>query len=103
MPRGGKPGGGGSGTAVVGTDGNDFLTLPSGASLLTTTVDGRRGNDTLDLSLYESDGVYVAVEYGFAKAKSLVGDQPFTGLFGNYTLAGAATLSGSLRNIETAS
>ena len=102
MPKGGKPGGGGgsSGSSVVGTDGDDLLSLPDGASLLTTTVDGRRGNDTLDLSDYESDGVYVAVEYGFAKAKSLVGDQPFTGLFGNYSLAGAQTLSGSLRNIE---
>ena len=102
MAKGGKPGGGGGGGfTVIGTDGNDAaLVLPAGATLLNTTIDGRRGIDTLDLSGYASDGVYVSLQYGLAKAKSLVAEQPFTGVFGNSTLAGATTASGTIRNVE---
>ena len=96
MPKG-KPGGGFS---VIGTDGDDLLSLPNGATLLNTTVDGRRGNDTLDLSSYASSGVYVRLESGFAKAKSGVAEKPFTGIFGNYTLSDTAVVAGSLKNIE---
>lgn len=97
MAKGGKPGGG---FTVTGTDGNDLLTLPAGGTLLNTVIDGRRGIDTLDLSTYGSAGVFVRLEYGLAKAKSLVAEQPFTGIFGSYTLAGATTVSGSIRNVE---
>ena len=85
---------------VTGDDGPNFLSIPSGATILNTTVDGRRGNDTLDLSGYASPGVFVQIQYGLAKSKSIVSDQPFTGVFGNYSLTGAATVEGSLRNVE---
>lgn len=101
MPKGGKPGGGSGGFSVIGTDGNDTLVLPDGATILNTTIDGRRGIDTLDLSDYASDGVYVRLQYGLAKAKSLVAENPFTGLFGGgYTLGGSTTVEGSIRNVE---
>ena len=89
-----------SGYSVKGTDGADVLRVPSGATIMNTTVDGGRGNDTLDLSQYASAGVYVTIEYGMAKAKSLVADQPFTGIFGSSSLGSAPRVEGSLRNIE---
>jgi Ca2+-binding RTX toxin-like protein len=89
-----------SGFTVTGTDGSDILELPSGATILNTTIDGRRGNDTLDLSNYSSAGVYVRIEYGMAKAKSLVIDQPFTGIFTASSLNGLPRVEGSIRNVE---
>lgn len=89
-----------SGFTVTGTDGPDTLRLPSGATILNTTIDGRRGNDTLDLSDYASAGVYVRIEYGMAKAKSLVIDQPFTGIFAASSLNGLPRVEGSIRNVE---
>ena len=89
-----------SGFTVTGTDNSEFLELPAGATILNTTIDGRRGNDTLDLSNYSSPGVYVFIQYGMAKAKSVVADQPFTGLFLNYSTAGATRVEGSIRNVE---
>lgn len=89
-----------SGFTVTGTDGSDILELPSSATILNTTIDGRRGNDTLDLSNYSSAGVYVRIEYGMAKAKSLVIDQPFTGIFTASSLNGLPRVEGSIRNVE---
>ena len=85
---------------VKGTDGDNSLVMPSGRNLLNTAFDGGRGNDTLDLSGYSSAGVFVSIEYGFAKAKSTVAETPFTGTFGQFTLAGVPRAEGTLRNIE---
>jgi Ca2+-binding RTX toxin-like protein len=89
-----------NGFTVTGTDSSDILRLPSGATILNTTVDGRRGNDTLDLSTYASAGVYVNIEYGMAKAKSVVSDQPFTGVFSASSPVGTTRVEGSIRNVE---
>ena len=96
---GGGSGGGGTSFTVKGTRGDDTnLTLPSGALITQATIDGGAGSDTLNLSGYGS-GVTLLLEGGFAKSKSTVADQAFTGLFGNY-LVGSNSVSGSIRNVE---
>lgn len=86
---------------VKGTRGDDpNLTLPTGALITQVVVDGGGGSDTLNLSGYGS-GVYIALSGGFAKSSSTVADKEFTGLWSNYTLAGATTAKGTIRNVES--
>lgn len=102
MAKGGSGGGsGGTGTSVTvkGTRGDDpNLTIPDGALVTQVTIDGGAGSDTLNLSNYDS-GVTILLEGGFAKSKSTVADQSFTGLFGNYLIT-SGSVTGSIRNVE---
>jgi Ca2+-binding RTX toxin-like protein len=85
---------------VVGTDGNDSLKVPAGATLFNTTFDGGKGSDTLDLSAFSSAGVYVRVEPGYTQQTSSVADRPFTGTFGGTNVFNVPIISGSIKNIE---
>lgn len=86
-------------TRIVGTDGDDRLVLPAGATLPGVTIDGGKGSDTLDLSGYNSKGVYIRVEPGYSRQNSSVAEQPFTGVFGSQKFT-APLISGSIRNVE---
>ena len=98
MPKGN--GGGGTGLTVKGTRGDDTnLVLPEGALITQVTIDGGAGTDTLNLSDYGS-GVTITLEGGYAKSKSSVADQAFTGLFGNYMLPTDGRVTGTIRNVE---
>lgn len=72
--------------SVTGTNGDDILHIPAGYDITQVTVNGGRGNDTLDLSTYQAGttpGVYVDIEAsGTRSPGSIVSDQSFSGVPG---------------------
>jgi hypothetical protein len=85
---------------VTGTSGDDVLKVPTGATLSGVLFDGGRGNDTLDLSSYESPGVRLMLSYGYAKSNSALWEEAFTGAFTTAPIL-ATKVSGSIKNIES--
>lgn len=85
---------------VKGDSGDNVLTLPAGATITNTVIDGGRGNDILDLSGYESAGVSLSLPSGFAKSNSAVTDKPFTGTFATFDFVDETTVRGTIKNIE---
>jgi hypothetical protein len=85
-----------------GTSGNDVFRVPDGRTLLNTSFDGGRGNDTLDLSSYATSGVTVRLLEGYAKIHgSVVTDLSFTGVVGSYpTITNSTTVRGTIKGIE---
>lgn len=85
---------------VKGTDGADYLKVPSGRTLANTTFDGGRGDDVLDLSTYGSPGVHVMLQGGYAKSASAIWEQPFIGAFSTHQPT-VTKISGSIKNVES--
>lgn len=90
----------GTTTTLRGTRGDDIFTIPGNLLITQVVIDGGAGRDTLDLSSYGS-GVTALLEGGLAKSSSTVANKEFTGLWGNYTLAGAATAKGTIKGVES--
>jgi hypothetical protein len=89
--------------SVTGTNGDDILHIPAGYDITQVTVNGGRGNDTLDLSTYQAGttpGVYVDIEAsGTRSPGSIVSDQSFSGVPGSLPNTGH-TVQGTITNVE---